>query len=162
MLPPRGGEDQPERVSSVLLLGDGRLDAGGQPFGERVAARGAHRVDRPAVFTVLRCLGEKVSADLDHFAVDGDNACVRVNLTDGQRGQLAPAQAAVGGGVSHELVTVAASSGGQCPARRATSRSEGISAWSIHSTDSPAVLTAGTGKGAARDLPMDFRQPVVH
>jgi hypothetical protein len=98
------------------LLGDGFLDARGEPFGERVAARGVHRVDRPAVLTVLRRLSEEVPGDLDDLAVDGDNPGGPVDLGDGQGGQLPPAQAAVGGGVSHQLVPVAAVPGGQRPA----------------------------------------------
>jgi hypothetical protein len=94
----RGGEDQAEGVGAGGLLGARLLCAGGEPLGQRVAGRGADRVDRLAVLAVLRRLDVQVPGDIDDLAVDSDDAGGRVELGGGQGGQLAPAQAAVGGG----------------------------------------------------------------
>ena len=46
VLPLRGREDQPQRVAAGILLRADLLDAGGEPLGQRVAGRGAARIDR--------------------------------------------------------------------------------------------------------------------
>ena len=115
----RRGEDQPERVGAGVLLGAGLLDAGGEPLGERVAGGRAARVDRPAELAVLRRFYVEVPGDLDHLAVHRDHPAGLVDLRDGQRGQLAPPQPAVGGGAGHQLIPLAVPPGGQRPAELA-------------------------------------------
>jgi hypothetical protein len=66
------------------------------------------------VLAVLRRLDVEAAGDLDRLAVDGDDALGLVDLGDGERGQLAPAQAAVSGGIGHQLVPVAVRPGGEC------------------------------------------------
>jgi hypothetical protein len=101
------------RVGSGLLLGAGFLDAGGEAFGERVGGRGPARVDGPAELAVLRRLDVQVSADLDHLAVYRDHPGDLGDLADGERCQFAPAQAAVGGEVGHQLVPLTVPPGAQ-------------------------------------------------
>jgi hypothetical protein len=55
-----------------------------------------------------------VTGDFDHLAVHCDHPGGRVDLGDGQGGQLTPPQPAVSRGVSHQLVAVAVPPGGQC------------------------------------------------
>jgi hypothetical protein len=59
-----------------------------------------------------------VPGDLDHLAVHRDFPPGRVDLADGQGGQLAPPQPAVGRGDGHQLIAVAVPPGGQRPAER--------------------------------------------
>ena len=113
MLACRGGKDQSQRVDAGGLLGAGLLEAGGEPFGQRVAGRGGARVDGPPAFAVLRCLDVQVPGDLDHLAVHRDHPGGRVDLGDGQGGQLTPPQPAVGCGGGHQLIAVAVPPGGQ-------------------------------------------------
>jgi hypothetical protein len=101
------------------MLGGGLLDAGGEFLGERVAVRGATRVYRLAVLAALGCLGVQVPGDLDHLAVHGDDTAGLVDLPDGQGGQLAPPQPAVGGGAGHQLIPLPVQARGQCPAELA-------------------------------------------
>jgi hypothetical protein len=122
----RGGEDQPEGVGPGRLLGAGFLNTGGELFGERVTGRGGPRVDGLAGLAVLGCLDEQVPGDFDHLVVHGDDPGVRADLRDCEGGQLAPAQAAVGSGVGHQLVAVAVPPRSQCPAEPATSPWDGI------------------------------------
>jgi hypothetical protein len=96
-----------------LLLGAGLLGPGGEPLGQRVAGRGGARVDGPPPFAVFRRLQVQVPGDLDDLAVHRDHPGRRVDLGDGQGGQLAPPQPAVGRGDGHQLIAVAVPPGGQ-------------------------------------------------
>jgi hypothetical protein len=55
-----------------------------------------------------------VPGDLDHLTVHRDHPGGRVDLGDGQGGQLAPSQPAVGRGIGHQLIAVAVPPDGQC------------------------------------------------
>src|SRR5690242_18313698 len=108
-----GGEQQPGRVGPGGLLGPGRLEAGGDLLGERVAVRGAGGVDGLAALAALGRPGEELAGDFDDLAVHVDDAGLRVDLGDGQGEQFALPQPAVGRGVGHQLVQVPAPPGGQ-------------------------------------------------
>src|SRR6202034_1336782 len=96
-----------------LLLGASLLDPRGEAVGERISGGSAPRVDRPSTLAVLRRLEIELAGDFDDLAVDADGAGGRVDLGNGEGGQLAPAQAAVGGRVGQQLVEVSTSTGGE-------------------------------------------------
>ena len=73
---------------------------------------------------------EVLPRDLDYLAVHRDDPVARVDLDNGERGDLSPAQPAVGGGVHHELVAAAVPPGRQCLPQPADVRVAGISAGS--------------------------------
>jgi len=52
-------------------------------------------------------------ADFHYLAVNGDHPSSLVDLGDGERGQFAPAQAAVGSDIGHELVALAVQRGAE-------------------------------------------------
>jgi hypothetical protein len=69
-----------------MPVAPGRIAHGAEPFDERIAARGAPRIDRLAVLAVLRRLEEQVRGHLNHLAVDGDDPGRLVDLDRLARG----------------------------------------------------------------------------
>ena len=102
-----------------------------------------------------------MSGDFDDLAVDGDDAGVLVDLRDGHGGQLAPAQAAVGGGVGHQLVAVPVHPGGQ----RLAELAEVAVRRDLGVIDPRPGLAGhgdlGRGQRAVSGLPVHFRQPGI-
>ena len=106
-------------------------------------------------------------ADLDHFAVNRDHPGIRVDLPDGEGGELALAQPAVPGGDRHRPVPFAEWSRADRLAEAGDVGGRWDLAGSTQSGDSPATLTAGTGSvrspafqctWASRQL-MRYRRP---
>ncbi len=103
-VPRGGGEEQAVRGGAGGLPGAGGGDAGGEPVGEGVAGGGGAGVDGAALLAALGGFEVKGAADFDDLAVDGDGAGGGVGLGVGEGGELAPAQAGVGGGYGHQLI----------------------------------------------------------
>jgi hypothetical protein len=147
-------EDQPQRVGGGGLLGAGLLEA----VGERVAGGRAARVDRPPVLAVLRRLYIKMPGDLDHLAVHCDHPGGRVDLGDGEGGQLAPPQPAVSSCTGHQLVAVPVphprpTPGLARPLRRRREPQRSQPTAPIHPRRSPAVRASGGRRPASAPSP---------
>jgi hypothetical protein len=113
------------------------------------------------VLAVLRRLGVQVPGDLHDLAVHGDDAGGRVELRDGQGGEVAPAQAAVGGGGGHQLVPAAAPAGTE----RVAERGDFAVGGDLGGVDPQRGLSRdadrGCGKRATPGLPVHLGQPRV-